>query len=187
MKKRLKICLTAIILIAISMCITLFIVNQVKLNNAHKRAEDIIIGDNPEVIESDNQLVITEDYNIGTLTIPAILLENAPINEGIELSTLSHSIGHFPFTAIYDGNVCFASHNRGSNADYFKNLHKLKIGDEIYYQSIFGNKKYIVESINTIQETDFTYIEQTYDNRITLITCISNKPELRLCVQAKEM
>lgn len=187
MKKRLKICLVAISLIVISICMTLFIVHQVKLYNAHKRAEDIVIGDNTEVIEnSDNQLVITEDDNIGTLTIPNILLENAPINEGIELSTLSHSIGHFPFTGVYDGNVCLASHNRGSNADYFKNLHKLKVGDEIYYQSIFGTKKYIVESINTIQETDFTYIGQTYDNRITLITCIANKPELRLCIQAKE-
>ena len=184
MKKRLKICLAAIILIAVSMCIIFFLVHQVRLNNAQKRAEDIVIGDNPEIIED---LVITEDYNIGTLTIPSILLENAPINEGIELSTLSHSIGHFPFTAIYDGNVCLASHNRGSNADYFKNLHKLKVGDEIYYQSIFGTKRYMVESINTIQETDFTYIGQTYDNRITLITCIANKPELRLCVQAKEL
>ena len=188
MKRNLKICLIAAILIIISMCIILFIVNQVRLNNAHKRAENIIIGTNPEVIEnSDNQIVITENYNIGTLTIPAILLENAPINEGIEAFTLSNSIGHFPFTAIYDGNVCLASHNRGGVSDYFKNLYKIKVGDEIYYQSIFGTKKYIVEYINTIQETDFTYIQQTYNNRITLITCVTNKPELRLCVQAKEI
>lgn len=185
MKKRLKICLVAILLILISIGVTLFILHQVRLYNAHKKSEDIVIGDNTEV-SKDNQLVITEDNNIGTLTIPAILLENAPINEGIETSTLSHSIGHFPFSAIYDGNVCLASHNRGSSANYFKNLYKLKVGDKIYYQSILGNKRYIVESIKTIEETDFNYIGQTYDNKITLITCISNKPELRLCVQAKE-
>ena len=185
MKNKLKICLIVIILIVISTGSILFIVHQVRLYNANERAEDIVIQDNIEVLE-DNRKVITEDDNIGTLTIPNILLENAPINEGIELSTLNHSIGHFPFTGVYDGNVCLASHNRGSSADYFKNLHKLKVGDKIYYQSIFGTKRYMVESINTIQETDFTYIGQTADNRITLITCISNKPELRRCVQAKE-
>lgn len=185
MKKKLKMLLVVSILIAFSICITLFIIYKVKLYNANNRAKDIVIQDNMEVLE-DNRKIITEDDNIGTLTIPAILLENAPINEGIELSTLSHSIGHFPFSSIYDGNVCLASHNRGSSADYFKNLYKLKIGDKIYYQSIFGTKRYMVESINTIQETDFSYIGQTYDNKITLITCISNKPDLRLCVQAKE-
>jgi len=184
MKNRLLICLLAIVLIAFSVLSAYFIAHQINVYNANKRAESIVIGDNSATIQNaDKQTIIKDDDNIGTLTIPDILLENAPINEGIGLDVLSHSIGHFPNTGIYDGNVCFASHNRGSNASYFKNLNKLKVGSVIYYQSIFGTKRYKVVTISNIQETDFSYIQPTSDNRITLITCVANKPSLRLCVQ----
>jgi len=35
--------------------------------------------------------------------------------------------------------------------------------------------------------TDFSYLNEMGDNRITLITCIANQPSLRLCVQAVEI
>jgi len=38
-----------------------------------------------------------------------------------------------------------------------------------------------------IYETDWSMIENTEDNRITLITCVENREEYRLCVQAKEI
>lgn len=37
-----------------------------------------------------------------------------------------------------------------------------------------------------IYETDWSYLEETEDNRITLITCVRNRPNKRLCVQAIE-
>ena len=38
-----------------------------------------------------------------------------------------------------------------------------------------------------IEETDWSYLQETEDNRITLITCVANKPKNRLCVQAVEV
>lgn len=37
-----------------------------------------------------------------------------------------------------------------------------------------------------IDETDWSYLKETEDNRITLITCVRNRPNKRLCVQAIE-
>ena len=38
-----------------------------------------------------------------------------------------------------------------------------------------------------IDETDWSYLEETEDNRITLITCEENKKEYRRCIQAIEI
>ena len=70
------------------------------------------------------QKEIKHNDSIGTLTIPDILLDNAPIKESVELSTLSEAIGHFTSTSLYSGNVGLASHNGGGKGDYFKNLNK---------------------------------------------------------------
>ena len=44
--------------------------------------------------------------------------------------------------------------------------------------------KYIVQDKKEILETDWSMLKQTKDNRLTLITCIKNKVNQRLCVQA---
>ena len=133
-----------------------------------------------------NQTTTNNNKLIGYLTIPDILLENAPIQEGTELTTLSQAIGHFTSTSMYQGNVGLASHNSGGQSDYFKNLKNIKIGSKIYYQTQYGNKSYIVVTKETIEETDLTYLKPTNDNRITLITCVKGQKEKRLCVQAIE-
>ena len=38
-----------------------------------------------------------------------------------------------------------------------------------------------------IHQTDWRYIENTEDNRITLITCVENMYEYRRCIQAVEI
>ena len=114
------------------------------------------------------------------------LIENGKIRESVELTTLSETIGHFPSTSIYEGNVGLASHNSGSNGDFFKNLKKIKIGSEIYYQTNYGTKRYVVTTKEIINEEDWSYLGTTEDNRITLITCVAGQKDKRLCVQAVE-
>ena len=75
----------------------------------------------------------------------------------------------------------------GFPVNYFENIKDLKSGDEIIYTTPYGTKKYIVEISTIIEETDWSYLQETDDNRITLITCVKNKPQQRLCVQAIEM
>ena len=190
MKKENKF-LIAIILIAIITLIgVIFFAVKYPVYKANKDAESIQIGDNPDLddtpLENIEQDIIHYDDEIGTLTIPDILLDNAPIREGVELSTLSETIGHFPSTSIYEGNVGLASHNSGSQGDFFKNLKKIKIGSEIFYQTNYGTKRYVVTTKEVISEEDWSYLQETEDNRITLITCVAGQKDKRLCVQAIE-
>ena len=157
---------------------------------ANKDADNIQIGDNIELedtpLENIEQDIIHYDDEIGTLTIPDILLDNAPIRESVELSTLAQTIGHFPSTSIYEGNVGLASHNSGEQGDFFKNLKKIKIGSEIFYQTKYGTKRYVVTTKEIIDEEDWSYLQETEDNRITLITCVACQKDKRFCVQAIE-
>ena len=183
--------LIAIILIAIITLIgVIFFAVKYPVYKANKDAESIQIGDNSDLddtpLENIEQDIIHYDDEIGTLTIPDILLDNAPIRESVELSTLSETIGHFPSTSIYEGNVGLASHNSGSQGDFFKNLKKIKIGREIFYQTNYGTKRYVVTTKEVISEEDWSYLQETEDNRITLITCVAGQKDKRLCVQAIE-
>ena len=38
-----------------------------------------------------------------------------------------------------------------------------------------------------IEQTDWKYVQNTEDNRITLITCVENMHDYRRCVQAVEV
>lgn len=188
MNKGLKIFLITIPLIVITIVASIFIAKKTEVVNAKKViVENIQVGDNTKLSEEDvvEQIIILNDDEIGVLTIPDILLENAPVKESTELSTLATAIGHFTNTSIYNGNVGLASHN-GGDGDYFKDLNKLKVGNEIYYQTRFGVKRYLVKTIKVIDEDDWSYLGETEDNRITLITCVNGKPNKRLCVQAIE-
>lgn len=183
--------LIAIILVAITTLVgVIFFVIKYPVYKANKDAENIVVGDNIDLddtpIEDIEQIIIHYDDEIGTLTIPDILLDNVPIRESVELSTLSETIGHFPSTSIYEGNVGLASHNSGNKGDFFKNLKKIKIGSEIYYQTNYGTKRYVVTVKKIIDEEDWSYLQKTEDNRITLITCVAGQKEKRLCVQAIE-
>ena len=183
--------LIAIILIAIITLIgVIFFAVKYPVYKANKDAESIQIGDNSDLddtpLENIEQDIIHYDDEIGTLTIPDILLDNAHIRESVELSTLSETIGHFPSTSIYEGNVGLASHNSGSQGDFFKNLKKIKIGSEIFYQTNYGTKRYVVTTKEIISEEDWSYLQETEDNRITLITCVAGQKDKRLCVQAIE-
>ena len=129
---------------------------------------------------------INEPNVIGYLTIPDILLQDAPIAEGTSLEVLSNAIGHFESTNIYSGNVGLASHNSGGQGDYFKNLKDIQIGNFIFLKTEYGNKRYIVTFKQNISQDDFSYLKETKDNRITLITCVAGMKEQRLCVQALE-
>lgn len=190
MKKENKFLIAIILIAVITLAGVIFFIAKYPIYKANKEVENIVIGDNTDLedtlLENIEQDIIHYDDEIGTLTIPDILLDNAPIRESVELSTLSQTIGHFPSTSIYEGNVGLASHNSGNQGDFFKNLKKIKVGSEIFYQTNYGTKRYVVTVKEIIDEEDWSYLQETEDNRITLITCVSGQKEKRLCVQAVE-
>ena len=122
------------------------------------------------------------DGTLGTLKIPKLGL-NVKVYEGE--NNLEKGVGHFTDTAVFTGNVAIAGHNRGVNS-YFGEIHNLKAGDEIIYTTKLGTKKYAVTSVRKINAADFSFLRETSDNRLTLITCVKNEPNFRRCVQARE-
>lgn len=132
-----------------------------------------------------NEVLEKNENVIGRLIIDKIKV-NGPIVEGTSVDVLKKAIGHFSNSKFWTGNVCLASHNRGSNAHYFEKLNKLRVGDEIKYQTKLGTKVYVVNEINKIKEDDLSVLNNTDNNAMTLITCVKLHPDLRLCVRAIE-
>lgn len=120
------------------------------------------------------------------VVIPSIGLE-AKIAEGTSSEVMDQYVGHFENTSKWNGNIALAAHNRGYPVNYFANLKKMKKGEIIEYYWNGEKRKYQVETITKIQDTDWTYLANTRDNRITLITCVENEPAYRRCVQAIEI
>lgn len=99
---------------------------------------------------------------------------------------MNQFIGHFEESSKTDGIVALAAHNRGYPVNYFQNLKKLKLGDEIEYYCNNFKKIYTVESHTIIKDTDWSWLEPKEENHIVLITCVENEPEYRRCIQAIE-
>jgi LPXTG-site transpeptidase (sortase) family protein len=119
------------------------------------------------------------------IEIPKIELI-AEISEGTSQEILNKYVGHFEETSPLNGNVGLAAHNRGYKVNYFSKIKELELNDEIYYCYKEEIHKYVVEKIEIINETDWSFLEPTEDKRITLITCVEDMPELRRCIQAIE-
>lgn len=123
---------------------------------------------------------------LGKIIIEKINLV-APVKEGSTEEILNSYVGHIENTATFNGNIGLAAHNRGAKVSYFARLNELKIGDKITYQTNLGTRDYQISSIKEILDTDWSMLENEAENKITLITCINNKINLRLCVQAVEI
>lgn len=148
--------------------------------------EKIISEKTDNVIEEnkDNEHLEKEELN-WYIEIPTINLK-APIKETTDMNILNKYVGHFEETPLTLGNIGLAGHNRGYEKNYFENLKKLKKGEKIKYKYKDFEKKYTIEVITIIKNTNWTYLENTKQNKITLITCVENKPNDRLCIQAVE-
>lgn len=183
-----KIFLILVILILFTIFLFLIVINN-KIKSINQISNISSNINNEETKYSLNNLSNSKETDnniISYLSIPSISLEKAPIKEGIDEVTLNEYIGHFPSTSKIDGNIGLAAHNRGYKNNYFMNINKLQNGDEIIYRVDDISKKYKVEKKIEIDSYDWSYLNQTADNRITLITCIDNSPTKRLVVQAVE-
>lgn len=185
--------LSLVILISLNFILIKFKENQKKLNVFN--SEEIqpksneFISNNIEKFNKFNEETIVENQysnNDWRVLIPKINLD-APILEGTSQENLRRGVGHFEETGVWDGNVCLAAHNRGYKYNYFQEIKRLNIGDIIEYKKNEKERKYSVVWKGNIKETDLSYLENTEDNKITLITCAENMPEYRLCIQACEI
>lgn len=125
------------------------------------------------------------DGSIGTLVIPSLGIRFKSY-EGTDSSAMRQGVGHFPSTSAWDGNIGLCGHNRGSSHNIGA-IKDLDIGDTIRYETSLGTRTYTVSVVKIIEWTDWSYLNSTSDNRITIITCLANQPTKRVCVQAIEV
>ena len=125
------------------------------------------------------------DGSIGTLKIPKLGI-NMKVWEGETNASMAKGLGHYSSTSGWDSNIGLCGHNRGAryNIGTIKNL---VAGDTITYTTVYGTRTYEVTIVRVIADTDWSYLQGTADNRITLTTCLENQPESRVCVQAVEV
>ena len=127
---------------------------------------------------------------VGYLTVQGTNIKDFPVKDALGndkmLEVMKTAVGHFAETPIYNGNVGLSAHNRDYKID-FRELKNIKLGDIVTYRTNFGTRTYKITTKTEIEETDFSYLENTADNRITMITCIENKPIKRLLVQATQI
>lgn len=186
LSKKKKIIVSISILLII-IAITIMSVLLVNCFNNKDKDESIIDTNTMSITNTADDNQEEEQGVIAYLTIPSISLTNAPVKEGTDMDTLNNYLGHFTDSAYLEGNVAIAGHNRGYEKNYFENLDKVRQGDEITYQTKYQTEKYKVSEVKTIKDKDVYVIENTPENKITLITCVKNKGNLRLCVVGDEI
>ena len=128
--------------------------------------------------------VRNKDGSIGTLKIPKIGL-TVTAYDGDTFEAMKKGIGHIVSSSCWNSNIGLVGHNRGVN-DYFGKLKDLKTGDAMTYTTTLGTRIYTVVFAGEIANNDWSYLQYTTDNRLTLITCVADHPEYRYCVQAVE-
>ena len=176
-----------IIILTISMFfIVKYLVNRNNINYVYNEysydyPQDRLDNTN---IEKNNDLMlkINNEHVVGIIKIDKINFEGL-VYQGTSTSTLNKGVGHFENSAFFDGNVCLAAHN--SN-EYWAKLNTLQNEDIIFYTSFLGTRKYKVNNISKISETDWSFIENKDKNSISLITCVKGIPSQRLLVQGIE-
>lgn len=138
-------------------------------------------------LKSNNVQATTEEMaEEWKLVIPKISI-SAYIKDGTSGNVINNYIGHFIETPKENGNIGLIAASAGYKENYFKDLEDLVQGDEIVYIKGNTKKSYKVITNVVIEETDWSYLSSTNDNRVTLITGILEKPEFRRCVQAIEI
>lgn len=184
-----------VVLIIITIISTFFIVkyfqNKTKINSvldiySSENVQERIDNESTtnETILTDNLMLQIDGENVlGVIDIDKIQYKGL-VYEGTSLSTLSKGVGHFTNSSRFDGNVCLAAHNTNK---FWAKLHTIQNGDKITYTSFLGTKEYAVYKVSTIDETDWSNLSNSSENILTLITCVKNQRDKRLCVQAKEI
>lgn len=188
-----------IILISFIISILIFIFfDQIFLKPHNKFFENSlekIIPDNIEIeVKTPNNtvaMVEEKQNNINTpkiwqIEIPKINLV-APIAEGTSADIMNQYVGHFEETPKNKGNIGLAAHNRGYKVNYFQDLKLLQKGDLIIYTYNGEISKYSVNELGIIKDTDWSKLETSNQDKLTLITCLEDEPEYRRYIQAVKL
>ncbi|MDP8938378.1 MAG: class E sortase [Actinomycetota bacterium] len=108
---------------------------------------------------------------LGTMEIPAIGLSHR-IYQGVTLNNIDHGPSHWTGTALpgQRGNTVFAGH-RVTNTAPFRNIHRLKVGDEVAFTVNGARSVYRVTGNVVVEPGDIWIGDQSEAFTGTLYSC----------------
>lgn len=124
----------------------------------------------------------TNDYYLGYIYIKSVNIKRLIVKD-INKENLDNKYVAMASSSISlnsNKNIILAGH---SIDNVFKNLHKVKINDEIKIITKINEQIYLVSEILVVNDNDTEYMEQTNTNILTLITCMNNSKK-RLIIKA---
>lgn len=140
-----------------------------------------------ETNKEDYKITKTESNKyLAIIEIPEISLSTGIVMSNESYSTMNRNVSIYPTSDMPDiknGNFVLFAHNGSSRVAYFKNISKLKSGNEIYIY--YNNQKYVYKVINkyNVQMNDNTPLNRITDKTIiTLITCKNGNNKYRTIV-----
>jgi sortase A len=112
-----------------------------------------------------------DQIQLGRISIPKLGLE-APLLEGIRLTTLDNGPGHWPGTAMPGeiGNVVVAAH-RTSHGAAFRNIDQLVAGDLVQFNTAAGIIDYAVTGTQIVTPDAIWIVNPTENATATLFAC----------------
>ena len=105
---------------------------------------------------------------VAALSIPRIQL-SAVVLQGSDVRTLHRGPGHLENTALPGeaGNAVIAGHRDS----FFRPLRNIRLGDDIFVDTVEGRFQYRVMSLRVVKPSDLSVLEPTDEATLTLITC----------------
>jgi len=109
-----------------------------------------------------------EHSSLTKLSIPKIQLENIVL-EGASQHSLLLGPAHLSASAVPGsvGNAVIAGHRD----TFFRHIHSLRYGDDIYVLRSGKRFHYVVRSRKIVEPTDLSVLKATKYSELTLITC----------------
>ena len=120
-------------------------------------------------------------YYIGYLSIPKIDLKKGYTEINHKYNNVNRNIQVMPTSNYPDlnkGNMIIAAHSGTTSVSFFKDLHKLKLEDEVFITYHNNDYKYTIKSIYTVPKTGKVSIKRNANKTtLTLITCTKGDRE----------
>jgi sortase A len=112
-----------------------------------------------------------EQVQLGGIAIPKLGVD-APLLEGIRLTTLDNGPGHWPGTAMPGevGNVVVAAH-RTSHGAPFRDIDQLVAGDVVEFTTSAGVIEYMVTGTQIVEPDAIWIVDPTDTPTATLFAC----------------
>lgn len=130
----------------------------------------------PEYIQEDDP-VISNEY-IGYLIIPKINLTKGFVDRRSSENDVEKNIyivDGATYPDVEKGNFIIAGHSGNAWKSFFRDLHKVEIGDQAYVSYKGKKYEYTIKNIYKQQKTGKLAIYRNYDKTtLTLITCTNN-------------